>query len=214
VRSPSRRVGAESSQTRSFIVQAADKLLDTEGLAAITTSRIAEIVGLKRPIVHYYFRTIEDLIVAVLRRREAMVVEMLEQALHSDEPLDVFKTVSDPRAAAAIHDMSAFALRSDTIRAVGRQCLETVIALQTRALEFELKKRRIKSRVAPAAVAMFVSVLHQAIAANRTLGVTVAQPELADLVRRMLNSYLASGDLFSSSVRGKISPLPRRQLRR
>ena len=199
VRSPNRRIGAKSSQTRRLIVQAADELLDEEGLAAVTTTRIADIVGLKRPIVHYYFRTIEELIVAVLRHRESMVVEMLEEALRSDQPLNVFKTVSDPKAAAAIHDMSAFALRSDRIRDVGRQCLETVIALQTRALELELKKRRITAKVSPAAIAMFISALHQALAANRTLGVTDAQPELADIVRRMLNRYLATGDLFSVS---------------
>lgn len=196
VRSPNRRVGAKSSQTRNLIVEAADTLLDDEGLAAVTTSRIADMVGLKRPIVHYYFRTIEELIVAVLKRREAMVVEMLEAALHSDEPLNVFKTVSNPKAAAAIHDMSAFALRSDTIRAVGRQCLETVVALQSRALQLELKKRKIKAKVSPAAIAMFISVLQQAIAANRTLGVTVAQRDLANMVRRMLNIYLTTGDLF------------------
>jgi AcrR family transcriptional regulator len=183
-------------------VQAADELLDAEGLAAITTTRIADIVGLKRPIVHYYFRTIEELIVAVLRRRESVVVQMLEEALHSDQPLNVFKTVSDPKAAAAIHDMSAFALRSDTIREVGRQCLETVIALQTRALELELKKRKITAKVSPAAIAMFISVLNQALAANRILGMTDDQPELADIVREMLNRYLATGDLFSVSERG------------
>jgi hypothetical protein len=48
---------------------------------------------------------IEELIVAVLRRRESTVVEMLEEALHSGQPLDVFKTVSDPKAAAAGTDL-------------------------------------------------------------------------------------------------------------
>lgn len=203
VRSPNRRIGAESSQTRSLIVRTADELLDEEGLAAVTTSRIAARVGLKRPIVHYYFRTIEELIVAILRRREGIVVEMLETALNSDEPLNVFKAVSDPKAAAAIHDMSAFALRSDTIRAVGRECLERVVSLQTRALEIELKKRKVKAKISPAAVAIFISILNQALAAQRTLGVAIAQKELAGIVRRVLNRYLKTGDLFTESRRVK-----------
>jgi AcrR family transcriptional regulator len=206
VRSPNRRVGAEESRTRSLIVQVADTLLDEEGLAAITTSRIADVVGLKRPIVHYYFRTIEDLIVAILRRREEMVVQILEEALRSEQPLSVFQTVSDPKAAAAIHDMSAFALRSETIRAVGRKFLETVMSLHTQALETELTRRGVKAKTPPAAVAIFVSAVQQAIAANRTLGISVAQPELNGLVRSMLDVYVSTGDLFPNAKARKATP--------
>jgi TetR/AcrR family transcriptional regulator len=210
IRSPNRRVGAKSSRTRHLIVQSADELLDSEGLAAITTSRISAIVGLKRPIVHYYFRTIEELIIAVLRRREAMVVAMLEEALLSDQPLNVFKTINDPKAAAAIHDMNAFALRSKAFRKVGRQCLETVNELQARALELELQSRKVSAKVSPTVVAMLMLVLNQALA----VGATAAQPELERLVRKMLINYLATGDIFtvaSNPNNKRLQRTPRKQ---
>ena len=40
-----------------------------EGYAAVTSRRVADAAGLKPQLVHYYFRTMEDLFLEVFRRR-------------------------------------------------------------------------------------------------------------------------------------------------
>ena len=67
-----RRLGVESSETRAQLIKLAARLIRDEGCAAVTARRLAEDLGLKRQIVHYYFGTIEDLLIVVIsagRRR-------------------------------------------------------------------------------------------------------------------------------------------------
>ena len=63
-----RRIGAPDAKNRGVLIDAAEKLLLEEGYAAVTSRRVAEKAGLKPQLVHYYFRTMEELFLAVFRR--------------------------------------------------------------------------------------------------------------------------------------------------
>ena len=63
-----RRIGSEESATRERLLDAAEELLRTQGHSAVTVRRVAEQARLKRQLVHYYFRSMEELFVEVLRR--------------------------------------------------------------------------------------------------------------------------------------------------
>ena len=63
-----RRIGAPEAKNRGVLLDAAEQLLLEEGYAAVTSRRVAEKAGLKPQLVHYYFRTMEDLFLAVFRR--------------------------------------------------------------------------------------------------------------------------------------------------
>ncbi len=54
-----------------------------EGYAAVTSRRVAAQAGLKPQLVHYYFRTMDDLFLAAYRRRAEQGLERLAQALAS-----------------------------------------------------------------------------------------------------------------------------------
>ena len=64
-----RRLGAETSQTRARLLDAAEALMFDEGYAAVTSRRVAARAELKPQLVHYYFRTMDDLFLALYRRR-------------------------------------------------------------------------------------------------------------------------------------------------
>src|SRR5262249_23627983 len=57
----SRRRGDESSATRALLLEAAEDLMREEGYPAVTTRRLAGRVGVSNQLVHYYFRTMDDL---------------------------------------------------------------------------------------------------------------------------------------------------------
>ena len=82
-----RRVGAESSETRTLILDAAEQVIRDEGYAAASTRRVAIHADLKPSLVHYYFPTTDDLFLAVFKRGAAQSDEMIEEALTSDDPL-------------------------------------------------------------------------------------------------------------------------------
>src|SRR5579862_3246190 len=84
---PIRRMGVETSEIRAHLIEAAAQIVKREGYAAVTAGRLAERFGLKRHIVHYYFRTIEDLLIAVMRRESERVRRLITKELESQEPL-------------------------------------------------------------------------------------------------------------------------------
>ena len=84
----SRRVGAETSETRERILEATEQLILEQGYGALSTRRVAARAGLKPPLVHYYFPTTDDLLLEVSRAGAAQSDRMIEEALASDDPLD------------------------------------------------------------------------------------------------------------------------------
>lgn len=66
-----------------------------DGYAAVTSRRVEAEAGLK---VHYHFGSLDELFVAVVRRRGEAAVAKLTAALASDRPLtDWWAVASDPR---------------------------------------------------------------------------------------------------------------------
>ena len=78
-----RRIGAPDAKNRGVLLDAAEQLLLEEGYAAVTSRRVAERAGLKPQLVHYYFRTMEDLFLEVFRRRAEEGLGVLKTALKS-----------------------------------------------------------------------------------------------------------------------------------
>jgi TetR/AcrR family transcriptional regulator len=60
------KVDLEDSKTR--LIEAAERLMREEGYAAVTSRRVASKAGLKPQLVHYYFRTMDDLFLAILEQ--------------------------------------------------------------------------------------------------------------------------------------------------
>ena len=79
-----RRIGAEDSKTRAQLLDAAELLLLEEGYAAVTSRRVAAKAGLKPQLVHYYFRTMDDLFLEVFRRRAEENLARFERAVAAD----------------------------------------------------------------------------------------------------------------------------------
>jgi AcrR family transcriptional regulator len=64
-----RRTGTEGSKTRFLLLDTTERLILDEGYAAVTSRRVANEAGVTPPLVHYYFPTLDDLFLAVFRRR-------------------------------------------------------------------------------------------------------------------------------------------------
>ena len=82
-----RRLGAEDSKTRAQLLDAAEQLMLEEGYAAVTSRRVAAKAGIKPQLVHYYFRTMDDLFLEVFRRRAEQSVARSSRAMAADRSL-------------------------------------------------------------------------------------------------------------------------------
>jgi AcrR family transcriptional regulator len=82
-----RRIGAPDAKNRGLLLDAAEQLMLEGGYTAVTSRRLASKAGLKPQLVHYYFRTMEELFLAVFRRRAEEGLQVQAQALASPQPL-------------------------------------------------------------------------------------------------------------------------------
>src|SRR5690349_18396757 len=95
-----RRVGTETSKTRLHLLDTTERLMLDEGYAAVTSRRVAKEAGVTPPLVHYYFPSLDDLFLAVFRRRADESFERQLRLLESDQPLRAVWTFTHDRAAA------------------------------------------------------------------------------------------------------------------
>jgi AcrR family transcriptional regulator len=75
------RAAAEAS-----LLDAAERLLVEVGYAKITTRRLAEEAGVNHGLVHYYFGSVENLLVRALERFTGRLIERQQELYASEEP--------------------------------------------------------------------------------------------------------------------------------
>jgi AcrR family transcriptional regulator len=83
VAKPANRPGYETEQA---LLDAAERLLVEVGAAGITTRRVAEEAGTNHGLVHYYFGSVEQLLVRVLERFTERLIERQRQMYAADMP--------------------------------------------------------------------------------------------------------------------------------
>ena len=74
------------SAAEEALLDAAERLLVDVGHAGITTRRLAEEAGVNHGLVHYYFGSVENLLVRALERFTERMVERQRDLYASDEP--------------------------------------------------------------------------------------------------------------------------------
>jgi len=80
------RKGREKEQRREEILNAAEKVFWEKGLAAATMDEIAEKAELGKSTLYLYYKSKEDLYLAVTMRGGEIMVQMFEQATSTGEP--------------------------------------------------------------------------------------------------------------------------------
>src|SRR3546814_7960307 len=89
-----------------------------DGYVAVSFRSVATAVGIQASCVHYYFATLDDLVVAVLERRAGPNVERMAEALRSPTPLRAWwDLASDPRGTALLVELMAAANHRPALKA-------------------------------------------------------------------------------------------------
>jgi AcrR family transcriptional regulator len=175
VASPStRRIGAKDSKTRARLVDAAEALLLEEGYAAVSSRRVAARAELKPQLVHYYFRTMDDLFIEVFRRRAERDLPRFEEAIAADGSLrNLWRLNADPRGARFTTEFMALANHRKAIRAEIARYAERFRAAQLDALTAAFAARGVTDdQMPPIAALLLMTGLSQVLALEGALGVT------------------------------------------
>src|SRR3546814_14939327 len=129
-----RRMGVESSPRRAMFIDAAEEILRSVGYVGISARQVAAQAGLKTQLLYYYFLTMDDLILAVVRRINERRLQRLDEALASPEPLRaLWQLNSDPSGATLSAELTSIANHRETVRAEIVRSAQHFRALQVKA---------------------------------------------------------------------------------
>jgi len=79
--------GGDESDARTALLDATQRLMLSEGYAAVTSRRVAAEAGVNPGLVYYYFGPMDELFLEVFRRSAARSLERQAEALASEQPL-------------------------------------------------------------------------------------------------------------------------------
>lgn len=184
-----RRIGAADSKTRAQLLDAAEALLLEEGYAAVTSRRVGAKAGLKPQLVHYYFRTMDDLFLEVFRRRADENLAHFERMVAEDGSLrTLWRLNADPRGAAFMTEFVALANHRKSIRTEIARYADRSRAAQLVALTTALEGVGIpEDQLPPIAALLLMTGLSQVLSLERVLGVTAGHDATTAYVQSVID---------------------------
>jgi AcrR family transcriptional regulator len=157
-----------------------------DGYAAVTSRRLEAETGLK---VHYHFGSLDDLFIAVVRRRGEANLSLMANALASPEPLRAWwRLASDRRGSRLLVEITAAANHRPAIQVEVAAFAREIRRLQLDALDQLLAEYGIdEDTFPPSLVAPTMQGLAFAMAYDQVSGFETAQDEASAAMERLLD---------------------------
>jgi AcrR family transcriptional regulator len=180
-------------ETEQALLDAAERLLVEVGAAGITTRRVADEAGANHGLVHYYFGSVEQLLVRVLERFTERLSERQRQLYASDLPfLEKWRTamrylVSEDVTYEKIwFELQALAWNDADLRKRLARVNAEWRAVLTEA--FEEPHRELGIEMPLEALVSLVLTFNFGIIVERLGGIETGHKELLDWIDRWLSS--------------------------
>ena len=186
--SAARRIGAPDAKNRGLLLDAAEQLMIEEGYAAVTSRRLANKAGLKPQLVHYYFRTMEELFLEVFRRRADEGLQVQAQALQSSQPLwALWRFGTDPAFTRISMEFMALANHRKEMRAEIAYYAERFREEQRQAVTAALQRYgQDRSDVPPVVWTVLMTSLSRFLVLEQSIGMSGGHAETIMLVESYL----------------------------
>lgn len=184
-----RRIGAQNSAGRDAILKAAIGVLQEEGAAGLTASNVAKRADVKAHMVHYYFRSIEDLVLALIRQHGSLGLKNTARAIASDEPLRALWEVETSfKWMSVAMELSNIAIRREDMKAEMMRYIEDMRNLQAEGIQRHFQLRGIECAVPPMALTIMVAGIARQIVREKEFDVSLGHDEMATVVEMFLEN--------------------------
>jgi AcrR family transcriptional regulator len=175
---------------REALIEATAQIILDEGYAAATSRRVAAKAGVKAALVHYYFPSMDDLFVAVLRDRAESNLAHQRQAIAEAQPLHALWQLNSAHDAQLFAEFLAMANHRKAIRSEivayamrFRDVEEGVVtlALKARGIDLEL--------FPPVVMSMIMGGLARMVLHEQGLGITRGHDQATAFIDRWLDRF-------------------------
>ncbi|WP_118915644.1 TetR/AcrR family transcriptional regulator [Mycobacterium shigaense] len=183
-----RRIGAPDAKNRVLLLDAAEKLMLEEGYAAVTSRRLANKAGLKPQLVHYYFRTMEELFLEVFRRRGEEALAVHARLMKSPQPLwALWRFGTDPAFTRISMEFMALANHRKEMRAEIAYYAERFRKQEQEAVTAALLRYGVaREEMPPVVVTVLMSSLSRFLVLEQAVGISAGHAETVQLVEDQL----------------------------
>lgn len=188
-KTPARRFGTDRPATRAQLLDATLELIVEQGYAAVSGRKVASKAGLNASLVHYYFPTTEDLLVAAYRRGAEQSLERHREAALSENPLRALWALSaDPSRTALAIEFMALANHRKAIGVEIARYAEEIRALQAAALARFLEDSPIDlGPCTPLAATVLLAGIARALVMEEGVGIRAGHEDTRAFVEWLLN---------------------------
>jgi AcrR family transcriptional regulator len=169
-------------------MDAAEHLMRAEGYAAVTSRRVGDKAGVPAQLVHYYFRTMDELFIALWRRYTDKNIVRQSEAFAADQPLrKIWEYSTDVGDTTLALEFAALARHRKVIRAELAHTGEQFRNMQAAAISQFIEKYGLVKAVESAEIlAIIISGVSRVLINEQEIGITGGHAQLRAYVERWL----------------------------
>jgi AcrR family transcriptional regulator len=176
--------------SRSKLLRAAAALMRDSGYAAVTSRQVAAKAGLKPQLVHYHFRTMDDLFLELYRQFAANLMARQRAILKSDKPLEqLWKLTADARGV-LLSEFMALANHRKVIRKEIAEVGDRFRRGQVEIMAHIFARKGVKGFPwTPAFAAVLLNSLARSIAVESEVGMSEGHAEALRIIQRFIEKF-------------------------
>ncbi|MCW1429014.1 TetR/AcrR family transcriptional regulator [Novosphingobium sp. JCM 18896] len=190
---------ARGSRSKLRLIEAAYDLLGEEGYHAFSARRVAQKAGLKPQLVHYYFRSMEELLIAVFQRSSARYFRLHDEALSSRHPVRALWALnSNLPEGKRMTEYVALGKVYPGLREEMRHTGERFRSQQIEAMERIYAERGFdRTTIGPHGIVLLMSAIARNFVIEDEVGVQLGHEEVKRLIAQVLDKFepLGEGEL-------------------
>jgi len=174
----------KSTRVRSAILDATEQIMKEAGYAAVSSRKVERRAGLKSQLVHYYFRTMDDLFAAVWQRYDDRFLENQARVLASDRPLRaLWERSIDPETTTLRHEFIALANHRKTIRELVARSTKRILNMQVAAISELFERHEVRPKdFSPVVLVQLFSFVSRSLITQRNLGLSEDHAEIVKFI--------------------------------
>ena len=183
-----RRRGKKDSKTRNRLIDEALILLSEEGISALSARNLAQRLELSFQIVHYYFKSMDDLLIAVIEQSISGVLDVLEKAVVSDNPLATLIELHQGTAGVGMGlEFEIYAGRRPALRDTVKRYIELFRQAELEVVSCHLKKHNLDKTLPALPITVMLTSAFRVLVVEDAVGVTRGHEETLTWLSSLLN---------------------------
>ncbi|MEU1520937.1 helix-turn-helix domain-containing protein [Nocardia rhamnosiphila] len=186
-----RATRTDEAGTRLRLMEATAQIIREEGYAAATSRRVAARAGVRSALVYYYFPTMDELFVAVMRAGAERALERMRQALTAADPLQALWEINtDDRFTQLNTEFMALANHRKAVGVELKAYAERVRDIETAAVTLVLRAHGVDlERFPPVVVSMLLTGAARILGNEGAVGMRQGHAELRAFVEELMGRY-------------------------